>query len=462
MLQKLRNLPPYLPAALSSLIAAFGLLKAAAYGWRMLPHVVGWEAEDIALSLLGGHGFSFPGHHRWLWPKWHASPNEYFATAWQDPGFTYILAGAHWLFGEHAFLAIFAMNGLCLVGVYYLVYRLSSRFAGPWAGTIGVALITLSTSYYTSFFSAINNTALASFMLCLMMLTAVRYFEHDSWKRLVTMGVVIGLTLLTCPAAQYVSYGIAVAVAFHRLPRWREPVLQAASLLLIAALVISPWTIRNYLVFHEYVPIRNGAGQLAYVSTVAAAETFMPGAAKTTAPPPWHSSSPQQAVLTLLHKTPRIALNRYEVEALMASPPPGYETMNEAQRDKVYLSRTKEFVRAYPVIAAKMAYVKLDVYIRKFYTIGLVIVILAVVGGLLALRDPRSWPISLTAGGYSAPFVLVLSYYDRYRAPVEPAFIVLAAAALGLLASYVLDRSHRGKAARSDEARHTDPLLQRN
>jgi hypothetical protein len=61
-----------------------------------------------------------------------------------------------------------------------------------------------------------------------------------------------------------------------------------------AALVIAPWTIRNYRTFGEFVLVRNGDGQLTYISAVAAAEPFMPGVAKSVLPAPWRSSSPRR------------------------------------------------------------------------------------------------------------------------------------------------------------------------
>lgn len=43
-----------------------------------------------------------------------------------------------------------------------------------------------------------------------------------------------------------------------------------------AALVVSPWTLRNYFTFGEFVPIRTGVGFMFYLGNSALADTFKP------------------------------------------------------------------------------------------------------------------------------------------------------------------------------------------
>src|SRR4030095_3384326 len=117
----------------------------------------------------------------------------------------------------------------------------------------------------------------------------------------------------------------------------------------------------------------------------------------------------------MLNKANRMALNRYQVNALIATPPAGFESMNEAQRDKLYLARTREFVREYPTVVAKLAVPKLRIFITKYGRYGLGLLALALVGGLVLIRDARSWPLSLAAASYIAPFCFIVPHYDRYR-----------------------------------------------
>jgi hypothetical protein len=432
-----------LPAILAGVIALAALAFLTPYAIHHASSLQGYEAEWTARAIVEGHGYSVRGSHRHLW--YGLDGSTFYPTAWVDPVFTYTLAAAHWLFGSYAFPAIVALNFLALLGIMIMGFKLASRFGGPWAGVLAVAFIAIHLHFLRGFIG-IDNAPLGSFFILLTVYVAVRYFEKPTTKRLVWMGLLTGVALLACPAVQYLSYGIAVAVGVHHLirhERWLA-VVRPIVMLSLVALVLSPWVIRNYKAFGEIVLVRNGAGQMAYVGTVAAAETFMPGAAKSSLPAPWTSSGPHEAVVKMIQKPYRMALNHYQVDAWVATPPPGYEQMNEAQRDKLYFKRTKDFIKEHPGPFMEMGLTKLELFILKYGKYGLGLVLLAVAGGLLSIRDSRSWPLSLAAASYAAPFVLIVAYYDRYRLPIEPVFAVLSAVAIGLVVGWVRARYWRG------------------
>jgi hypothetical protein len=259
------------------------------------------------------------------------------------------------------------------------------------------------------------------------MLITIRYFEKSTRKRLVVLGLYTGLSVLIWPAASYFAYALVVALAFHHRGALRTAVLRPIALVALAALVVAPWTIRNYVTFGEYVMVRNGAGELAYSATVAAATTFMPETAPSAAPPPWTSSGPAEAVREIFaDREKRIANEYYVFDRMAAAPPAGYEQMNEAQRDKEYLARAKAFVLDYPLIAAQMGIVKLEAFLTKLGAYGLVLIILAAIGSLITIKDERSWAPTLVVGTYVPLFLLVMPFFDRYRTPIEPAIVVLA------------------------------------
>jgi len=409
----------------------------------------GYEAEWTARAILDGHGFSVRGNHRHLW--YGLDADKIYPTAWVDPVFTYTLAGAHWLFGRYAFPAIVGLNFLALAAVMYMAYNLSARFGGPWAGVVAVVFIALHVHFLRGYIG-IDNAPLASFFLMLTVLVAVRYFEQPTAIRLVVMGVFTGASLLACPAVQYLAYGIALAVFVHHLISRQVSlaIVRPIAMLALAAVVLAPWAIRNYRTFGETVLVRNGAGQMAYVGTVAAAETFMPGAAKSALPAPWQSSGPREAITRMINKPYRMALNHYQVDAWVATPPPNYEQMNEAQRDKLYFKRTKDFVREHPRAFIEMGLTKLQIFTLRYGKYGFGLVLLAIAGAVLTLRETRSWPLSLAAASYAAPFVLIVAYYERYRLPIEPVLAVLSAVAVAFVVGFV--REHYSRRARLSQS----------
>ena len=313
------SLAPLLAGA-AGFVALARVVRFIMHRWE---RIQGYEAEWIAQSIVNGHGFSMPGDRRPLFDHWAQDPTQYFPTAWMDPVYTYVLAGAIFVFGDGAYAAMLLLNVACLAFVMYCAYRLVSTVAGPWAGALAIVIFAVHT-HLPSGYGGINNAALGSALLMASALTTVRYFERPTWPRLAVMGLVVGFTILGASSGQYVAYGLAVAVAVKHLRSPMQAAGRVLALILLAAIVVAPWSYRNFLTFDQWVLSRNGAGQLSFVATVAAAETFMPGVAETSAPVPWRSSGPREAILNMLDMPKRQALNRYQLEAFIATPPAGY------------------------------------------------------------------------------------------------------------------------------------------
>jgi len=419
------------PRVVAIVFGALGVLRAARHAVRAFPDVEGWEADAIARAIAAGQGFSFPGWIRWYWDMPRQDPNAFFPTAWEDPVYTHLLAGIHAVFDESAYVAAYALNFICIAIIAYLVYRVASRFAGAWTGATAVVLLSAHTGLYVSFFSGIDATTFATAAGIGCVLAAVRYFESPTWRRIVVLGLVAGFTVLSSPATLYFAYALAASLVLYHRSVLSTGIVRAAAYLLAAALVVLPWSMRNYETFGTFVLVRTGAGEIAYTSTVATAATFMPGVARSPVPVPWTSTGPVAATRELLEdRDKRIALHKFELDVFESAPPPGYDAMNEAQRDAIHLERATEFLIEHPVVAAEMAIAKWEAFATKFGVYGVALLALAALGAALAIKDPSSWPPTLMVGVTSLLFLLVTPYFPRYRSPIEPSIVVLAAIAL--------------------------------
>lgn len=422
--------PSTLPLLVGLAVSGIAFRPTLGYAWRRLDVVRGWEAESIAQAILAGHGFSFSGASRWHWEAWNGDPNTFHPTAWMDPVFTYLLAAIHWLFGDAAFAVVYLLNFACIGITAWCCWHLARRFAGPWAGALAIVLLAANRQLGISIFDTINNTAFSMAVVAAGALVAVRWFEQPGRARLVALGLFSGFMVLSVPATQYflplLAAGVALRCWSDRKARWRQPLVA----LLLAAAVIAPWTIRNYVVFDEFVPVRNGAGQIIWEDTVGIVSTFAPEKTRLALPAPWQSRGPRDAVQQMLVTDNRVAMHKYEFYTIEAAPPPGWHEMNEAQRDKFYLEQGMALVRAEPLLAAQLAIAKLEAFLFRMGIFGAVVIALALIGALLLLRDRRSWPLLLMSVAYVAPFVLAIAYFARYLTPIMPVFAVLAAAAL--------------------------------
>lgn len=456
--------------ALAFFAGIIAFLTALRNVWQSLETARGVEADFVARAIAGGHGFSFPENRRWLWDRWDDSgpdgslavrlgdPDTYFPTAWVDPVFTHLLAGAHWLFGEHAYTVVLAFGLPCFIVILFCAYHLGRHLAGPWAGAMALVLLALhQQALGTMFDNVVTNDVVAATAVIVAALTLVRYCEQPTVGRLTAAGLATGFMVLLNPSVKYFLVLLPfIVVAMHWRGAYLRPLAwkdlspsrpdwaglargtgHAALLLACTAAVLTPWAVRNYLVFDEFVLVRNGGGQVAWLSTVGAGETFMPGTAGSPLAAPWQSDGPRDAIFKMSNQDLRRQFHPYQVRAQEAAGVPGFDTMNEAQRDKLYMGQSQAFLREHPVVSAQMSLAKLQIYVFRHGRFGVLTVALAMLGALLALRHARSWPVTFILFSYSVAFAVIIAFYSRYRAPVEPLMTVMAAVGVVLAADLV-------------------------
>jgi len=84
------------------------------------------------------------------------------------------------------------------------------------------------------------------------------YLEQPAQRAARILGCLMGVLMLTIPSvAPILAAGLAWEIWRRKIAFFRESLLP---LVLLPALIVTPWTVRNYLVFQSLVPIRDGAG----------------------------------------------------------------------------------------------------------------------------------------------------------------------------------------------------------
>ena len=209
-----------------------------------------WEQGNVARSLLAGNGFgSF---------LWSSQP-----SAVMPPVFPLIVAASFKIFGIHTPDSIFAVhafncaiNALACIPIFLFTRQSFGHRAALWTAWAWVF------SPYGIYFSAAWAWSTHLLLLCLCwMVYLAQKMEHSSRLRLWTgFGLLAGFGGLCEPTGLLVAAAL-MALALLRLmlagKKWFLPGL-VASLALAAA--ISPWIIRNALVFHRFIPMRDSMG----------------------------------------------------------------------------------------------------------------------------------------------------------------------------------------------------------
>ena len=422
-----------------ALLSAFGGLAVlvALQRWRKLS---GNEPEYIAEALASGHGYSFPGSQRWLFVR--DAPDQYFTTAWSDPGFTLLYAAIISLFGEWSRLVIILLLLACFLVSAALVAVTARRLAGPLAGLL--ALLVLFVMVRGSVVG-ISAPALAGLWVALLLSLLVAHAERLSMRRAFILGAVLGISVLTWSTTM-VFVPVAVLLLFWFAPTPWSAAKMSAATVLTAMLLVAPWIARNHAVFDEFVPGRNGGGHLAHLGTIGLTATFAPERADAPVPAPLATSGPFDAVASvgstdpIAGKAKRSALADWQMDVMAAEIGASYDELNEAQRDKWLLGEARDFIIANPLLTMQLGVAKIweFLWVGRSSLMAPLTIFGIVMGSVLAFKERRLLIPLAMALAYLAPFAIIIPFFYRYRYPIEPVIAVLVGVSLAHVAEAVL------------------------
>ncbi len=214
-----------------------------------------WAFGRVARSIVTGHGFG-----------------NVFAdtgpTAVLSPVYAYLLAGIFWLLGPHtpaSVMTALALNSLfsslTCIPVFLLARRCFGDHVAKWAGWLWAF------SPYGIYYGAdwAWSTCLLTLLLCCLFLIALKLEDSGQLLHWAGFGLLTGLAALTEPVALAVVPFLGAWTCYRRCRQGRTWMLPGivAALALFAAL--SPWIIRNYEVFHQFIPVRSGLGLELYI-----------------------------------------------------------------------------------------------------------------------------------------------------------------------------------------------------
>jgi len=219
------------------------------YFLRKLPHFSEWginEAGVIARSLLLSHSFSAPFH------------DAHGPSAWLAPIYPGMVSAVFVVFGiqTHASaLAVIAVNALCSALVGVVLYRIGAEFFSEpvgqtagllWAVSPAVAIMPLVN------WDTCVSTLLAAFAVLLTLRSVLPGAILSRDRPHFIAGAMWGLAGLSSPA-------LLAPVPFLAVWSWAgSKRLKAGALFVVGAcLLILPWTLRNYLVFQKFIPVRS-------------------------------------------------------------------------------------------------------------------------------------------------------------------------------------------------------------
>lgn len=379
---------------------------------------IGFDAHDYdrhARSIASGHGYP-----RALRPS--SSP-----TAFRPPAFPYFLALVYkvhvgWNSGRIA-QAIIGTALVTLIGA--IAYQLLGAAS---------ALAALAIAAIYPPFVVLGTTLLSEplFIVCELAALLAALRSRGSPHRLrwaAGAGALGGMAWLTRDTGAVVIAAVAL-VAWTGGPRFSRRALAAPSIVVLCALaVISPWTVRNALVMHAFLPVSDEAGYTlagTYNATSAASRTD---------PASWIPAQQDPAYAPLIYG----AKSEVDIADKMRRAAVNYASRHPLYVPEVGLYNGLRMLYLDGALGVDSTTVGVidfqseeDVSVGVAYLAiaGFAVVLflaIAAVAGKAARRMPRivwSMPVLLACLG------AFTSAGNRYRAPIDPFLIILAAAAV--------------------------------
>lgn len=368
----------------------------------------GWEAGRIARSLVSGQGYSSPF-------RGNTGP-----TAWLPPLYPLLLAAIFKIFGIYTALSawvVLVINSLfsaaTAMAVWEIGYRCFSRKNAVWSGWLW-ALYPAAMQYAVRW---LWETSLTTLLFTWIIVLALRMRSTQNQRKASDPQPVLNLK------ASWIVFGLlwgGIALSNSSLllflpfcglwilaGTWegsaslRDPIL--AAFIFIACL--APWEMRNYVVFHRFIPIRGNLGVEEALGNGPGARGLL-----------MEYNHPNQSI-EQLHLYAEMGEVRYA------------EMRGELAKQTIHVNRA-QFVancikRVYMFWAGVPSSVRWSLEVPRLLNFGFISLV-GLLGLALALKKhiPAAW---LFVGAFlllPLPYYLV-TVHARFRHPLEPLITVL-------------------------------------
>lgn len=232
-----------MPTAITlvALAVRLGVVAATDHSWKLIND--GANYSSIAASIATGRGYGGSLFFGLVGP-----------SAFRTPLYPLMLSPVYWLFGVHPLLArlddqLFGTLAVAAIGLLARVL-FNRRIA-----LVSMAMAAVYPSLLLDSYGLQYETLLVT-LTCTAIASAVVYSRNPARTRwLVACGVLTGLGVLTRETAALVLVPLAFLVWRSQRHRLLPTVGRTALVVGLAIAVVAPWTIRNYVALHAFVPV---------------------------------------------------------------------------------------------------------------------------------------------------------------------------------------------------------------
>jgi 4-amino-4-deoxy-L-arabinose transferase-like glycosyltransferase len=358
--------------------------------------------DALARSLLAGRGYSFTA-------KWYPFTPAHTPTAHWSFLYPLYLAGVYAVFGPEPLAArlLQAIVGGALM--CFLVYLIGRRIVNEVTGLIGAALAAIY-GYFIYFNAALMTETFFIVLVLASLYLGLELKEQPTPMRFVWLGLTLGLASLLRQTMLLVAPFLLVWLAWELRQRsiwWWTFGLPVT----VMAVLIAPWTIRNYLVYDRFLPLNSNAGYALFASNHPNLETD------------WRN---EEVVVPV----PEDLIGQNEAELNQALTDRGIQFIVADPRRYLWLTldKTQEYFRFWPTSdSSEMS------NLVRVSSFGLYLPFM-LLGLYLSLSRWRRFTVLYVFMVVHTGLHLLSWPAPRYRMPVDAVLMVFAALAVGELA----------------------------
>jgi len=212
----------------------------------------------LAQNLVAGKGYTYAG----------------LPTAYRPPAYPFLLAASMKVFGAHAIAAVRWMQLFAGLVTAWLCSVVASMIFGKTAGRAAL-VVALFFPTLILMNGEILTESWATLMCAIFLYLLVRFSREPSWAILSALAATVGLATLVHFNMALLGFVVLWAVFLWKspLPKWRAVALT----ILLPGVIISPWLIRNYVVFHGGFVLSTEGGPTAAMGILAPQGRAQPG-----------------------------------------------------------------------------------------------------------------------------------------------------------------------------------------
>ena len=367
-----------------------------------------FESANVAFSLAHGHGFSSPF-------RVPTGP-----TAWMTPVYPLVLAGVFRVFGSYTFYSYLAAAGLNILFATLTcipIFFAGKRIAGAGLGAGAAWLWAIFPNAILLTFESMWDACLSALIAATILWATLALRESSRARDWIAYGLLWSLALMTNPTLASILPFLLIWLAYRARKEHRSWLALPAVALGVAVLCCLPWTARNYSVFHRFVPLRSVMGLQLWLGNNPQAK------------PPWLGNmhpindAGERAKYIEMGEMDYMRVKKREAIRYMETHPSQEAWLITQRFISIWTGGSSQPLQDWE--RSDSAWFR---YVLLFNVLAAILALLGIV--LLCIRRSiYAFPLAVFPLVFPCAYYLTLAL-PRYRLPIDPIVLLLAAIAL--------------------------------